>query len=621
MKRMLFLLLAVSLTMGGFAQFGAMMKKQAHVIAPKPMIDADLPVTGLQSPNPLVSNKNIMDDPITCVTRYDLQSNYTNQRRIYLFPDGTIGTGATWSTQDASWTDRGTGYNYFDGSAWGPQPTARVESIRTGWPSYLPYGADGEIIVSHQATGPLVINKRSPKGTGSWVQTLMPALPGNITGMFWPRAVTNGPNHTNIHIIAMTLPTANGGQTYNGMDGALLYSRSLDGGTTWSDWVQLTGLSGTDYTNFTADTYTLADPKGDTLAFVVGDSWKDEFMMKSTDNGTTWTKTIIHHSLYNLGGNSPNFFYCPDATMAVAFDKQGYAHVVFGLQSDSGSPTAGYYRPFTQGLVYWNEHMPQLRQDLNPDSLYAHGQYVAWVKDTNVFYLPSGVTLAAYYTSLTSNPELVIDRDNKVFLAWAGATTLVDPNNYTLRHLFGRDGVINAAGNILWHNDTLADITGDWVQYNFAECFYPSASPASDGYIYLLFQRDDYGGSYVKGINISGYSGQTAPDDNSMTVIKWAKPLWVGVGGKTTKPTFSVGQNYPNPVTGLTTVKVYMQNPGDLSLKVTSLAGQTMMQMEKSNILAGVSQFTIDAGRLSSGIYFYTVSQGDKSVTRKMVVQ
>ena len=162
---------------------------------------------------------------------------------------------------------------------------------------YLPFEADGEMIIAHEVTGPLIINKRIPKGTGTWTQTIMPALPSNITAMWWPRSVTNGPNHTNIHIIALTLPTGNGGQVYNGMNGALLCSHSLDGGTTWTDWTQLPGTSGTYYTNYTADTYAWAEPKGDTLVFTVGDSYKDQFIMKSTDNGTTWTKTILYNSL------------------------------------------------------------------------------------------------------------------------------------------------------------------------------------------------------------------------------------------------------------------------------------------------------------------------------------
>jgi hypothetical protein len=107
-----------------------------------------------------------------------------------------------------------------------------------------------------------------------------------------------------------------------------------------------------------------------------------------------------------------------------------------------------------------------------------------------------------------------------------------------------------------------------------------------------------------------------------MTLLKWLKYIpWVGNSEKQEKPTLSVGQNMPNPVNGLTKVNVYLQNKGDLSLKVTNLTGQTLMNMEKSNVPPGVSQFVIDASQLASGVYFYTVTQGDQKITKKMVVQ
>ncbi|MCX6245688.1 MAG: T9SS type A sorting domain-containing protein [Bacteroidetes bacterium] len=623
MKRIIVTLFALILAISASAQFKALMQKKANVIAPmQKNPNIDLPVVGELPANIYVSNKTMLTDPVSSVTRYDLQSNASNLRRIRLFPDGTIGTTATWSQQDASWTDRGTGYNYYDGSSFGPLPTSRIEDRRTGWPSYCFFGPNGEMTIAHQSSGPLVMCSRPVKGSGTWTTKLLPALPATIPVILWPRAVTNGPDHTCIHIIALTAPTANGGLIYNGMNGAIIYSRSLDGGTTFSDWIQLPGMTSSEYTSFTADIYSFAEPKGDTLAFTVGDCFQDQFLMKSTDNGTTWTKTIIYNSPYNHGGNSPNFFYCPDGTMSVALDNQGIAHVVFGLQQDSGSPTASYYRPYTQGIIYWNETMPELRQDLNPDSLFLSGSYVAWVKDTNVFHLPSGVSLGEYYFSLTSNPELVIDKNNRMFLIWSGETTLVDANNYTLRHIFSRDAWITPAENLCWHTDTLVDLTADWIQYHVADCMYPSASPTSDDSVYILFQKDKYGGNYVMGIGTQ--NSQTSPDDNFITLIKWGKPSWslpIGMNESHVKPVFSVGQNIPNPVTGLTKVNVFMQNGGDLSLTVTSLTGQTMISIRKNNVLPGVSQFNIDGSTLPPGGYFYTVTQGGERVTKKMIVQ
>ena len=624
MKNFLFLVLALGITLSMFGQNGGLKQKRATKFVPALAnpIKIDLPVVGELPVNNNVSSKSINDDPVSSVTRYDQQTNSSMQDRLYLYPDLTLGTAATWSTQDVAYTDRGTGYNYFDGTAFGPLPTASIENVRVGWPSYHPFGPTGELVITHEAAGNLVMNTRTVKGTGSWTEQILPnAVPSGVVGMLWPRAVTTGTNHTNIHIIALTMPTGNGGALYNGMNGALLYCRSIDGGVTFSPCIQLPGITSAEYTALGGDDYIFTG-KGDTLAFVVGSGLVDEFLMKSTDNGTTWTKTVIWHSLYNLGGSSPAWFNCPDGSSAIALDNQGFAHVVFGLQYDSAPGTGTfYYNRTANGIAYWNEHMTMMDQSLDWNILASHHQIGGFLKDTNAAYWPIGNMTMFNGMSLTSFPQLVIDNRDKIFLIFAGATTLADANGNNLRHIFGRDGTLSG-DTVKWSNDTIVDITGDWIQYNFSECMYPSVSRTTDpNNVYILFQKDDYGGSYVQGVGASGWIGQSTPSDNFITLLKWQKPIMVSVNDKHEKPTFSIGQNYPNPAAGLTKVNVYMQNSGDLSLKVTNLTGQTLMSMEKTNILAGVNEFVIDASKLSSGIYFYTVKQGDKSITKKMIVQ
>ncbi|MCX6245687.1 MAG: T9SS type A sorting domain-containing protein [Bacteroidetes bacterium] len=636
MKKILLFSFALVIALGSFAQYRNLVKKYPKAVALLTLGSAtgvDLPVAGSQPSSSYTSNKSVLDDPVTMITRYDVQSNGAAPRRCYRYPDGTIGTAATWSSQDASWTDRGTGYNYFDGGTWGALPASRVETVRTGWPNYCPFGTAGELIIAHEASGPLVMNTRTVKGTGAWTQTLLPALPTTIPMMFWSKAVTSGPSHTYIHVIALTGPTANGGLVYNGMNGALVYSRSLDGGTTWSNWTQPTDLTSTNYTAFGSDTYCWAEPRGDTLAFTLGSGFYDQLLLKSTDNGATWTKTVIWHSLYNLGGSSPGWFYAPDGTSAITLDGRGMAHVVFGLTYDSGTNTSWYYNIMAQGVVYWNESQPTLRQDLDPDSLFASGNLVGWVQDTNVFNLPAN-QISYWGKSLTSFPNLVWDscksateNYERLYVIFSGATSLLDANNYNLRHIYGRGAYLSQTG-LSWLADTLADITGDWIQYNFSECMYPSTAPRfrSEGEIPILFQKDDYGGSYVLSTLATGtWQGQTSPDDNSLTLIKWTKPGvpcgYQEVIEKPGQPTLSVSQNVPNPFSGQTEINVYHQNPGNIGLVVTNLTGQNVLYLEKTNVLPGVSQFTLDGSTLAPGVYFYTVTQGAGRITKKMIVQ
>ena len=66
------------------------MLKQANHIAPALSVsNIDLPViVGELPPNNNVSNtKSINDDPVSSITRYDLQTNAAMGRRLFLYPD------------------------------------------------------------------------------------------------------------------------------------------------------------------------------------------------------------------------------------------------------------------------------------------------------------------------------------------------------------------------------------------------------------------------------------------------------------------------------------------------------------------------------------------------------
>ena len=59
----------------------------------------------------------------------------------------------------------------------------------------------------------------------------------SATGMYrdlvWNRSAVGGGNNESVHMIGLTAPTSFGAPLYNGLDGALLYYRSQDGGVNW----------------------------------------------------------------------------------------------------------------------------------------------------------------------------------------------------------------------------------------------------------------------------------------------------------------------------------------------------------------------------------------------------
>ena len=638
MKKIFFLLLTFGVVIGVFAQVRPHFPKGGGTIGKQalPVVTLnDNTIVGSQAVNPTVSTKSVLSDFSTMETTYDMQTNSSIAPRCYRYPNGTIGAVAIWS-KTAAFGDRGTGYNYYtpgsNGAGWGPQPSSRIEtSMRTGWPSYAPLGANGEVFVAHNVTAnqPIIMGTRTPRGTGAWtVNTSLTALapPAGATVMAWPRLVTNVHNNTrmSIHIIAITEPVANGGATYQGLDGAILYINSTDGGVTWTSWQQLPGMTSSLYTGFGGDDYAWAEPRGDTLAFVVSPSigrYGDEFIMKSVDNGATWTKTIVWHGAYNLwtGGTATDTFYSPDGSCAAAIDINGKVHVAFGrlraLGNSDGSHTYFYG---VDGLVYWNEDKQQLPQALDVDSI-----FVGFVHDTMVYY-QDPTTIALYQLSMSTFPQIVTDQYDNVFVTWSSVTMLKDATNpgtpYLLRHMYAR---ASTNGGTTWH-DSIVDLNHDFFAYHFTECVYGSASPTSDNdSLYILFQGDQYAGTDV--FNSTAGQGQTAIDSNYFYLIKPSK--WdiimpgVGINEKKNQPSMIVYQNTPNPFNNQTQVKVLVDKPGTLSMEVYSLVGQKVMEINKGSVNSGDYRFTLNSTQFSPGVYFYTVRFNNESSTHKMIVE
>jgi Secretion system C-terminal sorting domain len=636
MRKVIYLFLSI---FTGFFLISLMSFAQIHPYIPPivhsgPGIYSDYPCgdswIGVKPDPGPIENHSVLSDPSTMVTYYDMQTLASlGDQRLYYWPaDNTMAACATWSPDSSNslytFPNRGTGYNYFNGTQWGPKPATRVESVRTGWPSIQPYGINGECILSHQgAADSLVFLKRSLKGTGTWTETFVPN-PSGQPGMLWPKMVTSGLDHMSVQVLALTPPTFNGGIPYNGMDGALLYIRSTDGGVTWGNWIQLTGMTTSEYLSFDGDTYAWANPRGDMLCFFVCNSTMDAFIMKSTDNGTNWTKTVIYNSPYNLSGtgsHSPGFFYCPDGSCDVAMDKTGMAHVTFALECDSVGGPGLYHQRWTNGIVYWNESMPPLGQDLNPEVLFANNQLIGWVTDTMVFHQPDYVNPGGYFGAIAGTPTMAIDDNNNLFVAWMNPTTILDPDFYMLTHIFERTATIYPGYGVYWH-DSINDLT-ESPEYNFKECVFPSLSPTtSQDRFHIMFQCDDLAGAYVIGIGSMCYNGQYTKTDNNLIVMsKLKSDVGVGINNSNEDiPAFIVTDNSPNPCHSGTTILVTSKESGNLSLQVTNVIGQRIYFFDKGLSFAGSNRFPIDLSNFKPGIYFYTVRLDERSITKKMIV-
>jgi hypothetical protein len=617
MKKLLFLSLAMGLCLGAWAQ------KIPQVPAHLQKIPATRVHTAVDIPMDLSNGSSSFVRPLTGKapnevkigeTRYDLQSNQAVQNRIYLHPDGTIAATWTYGMTDAGWPDRGTGYNYYDGTSWGAYPTARIEPMRTGWPSYFPLPGGAEGAISHNGSTGLQTTTRPAKGTGAWSSTALvgPTTSGGFTALLWPRAISSG---NTIHLIACTDQSGTAGVYwyYEGLSLALVYYKSTDGGATWSAPQVLPGMDSASYVvlpynrGYKGDSYSWAAPRGDTVAFIVGDSWSGLFAMKSFDAGVNWTKIPIFN-FPNLTTTPTGIIPSIDGAAAIAIDDLGQVHAVTGrmrVSDDNFADETSSYYPYTDGLVYWNETMSIIDTGtLNDElALFANGQWLTgmWDHDGSgeiemlQIAMPD-LAMGAYYLSLTSMPQINVDGNN-IFVTYSSVREDKNDGQQHYRHLYA-----------MWSGDLGANwgdpmcLTNDIV-HEYAECVFPSLSYTMDDYLHIVYQADGDPGLAIRG-------DEDPIGDNDIMYLKLPKTDITGMKKMESKSDFSL---YPNPANDYVFINLNLGNTQKVKIDVINIVGQTMYSKDYGVVNAGDRIFKLNTSNLTGGIYLVSIQTGNEN--------
>ena len=82
---------------------------------------------------------------------------------------------------------------------------------------------------------------------------------------------------------------------------------------------------------------------------------------------------------------------------------------------------------------------------------------------------------------------------------------------------------------------------------------------------------------------------------------------------------FSVSQNSPNPFSSRTNIEFNSTNEGEYLFCIVNLLGE-LQDHRIVNANYGINKIDIDASALSSGIYFYSLSNAQEMITKKMII-
>lgn len=568
-------------------------------------------------PNNTVHSPAAYNEVILGTTYWDLQSsNSAPPNRFYVYEDGRMGVVWTMGNDvDNNYLDRGTGYAFFDGAAWSTAPTERIETERTGWPSYAPAGT-GEIVAAHHNSQGIVINRRDTIGMGEWQEYLVPNPDTTMTTyLSWPRLVSSGEDRMMVHMLVNTY------EPYDSLNPAILYYRSMDGGVTWETQARvIEGMTSNEYSGLNTETYAWAEPMDSMLAFVVADRWTDLFIMRSNDNGNTWTKTIVWEHPYPMWNNTAtDTFYSPDGAASLAFDTDGKLHLAFGINrtfwGDSAT-TAGWY-PFVDGIAYWNEDMTAWTggdmDALNPDNLEESGNLAAEMEDLNgdgqIELIGTNFqNLGLYYVGLSSMPQLAVDAaENTIYLVWSGVAEGYDDGSQMFRHIFAR---ASEDGGETWTE--IVDLTADSTQ-TMNESVYPMLAPMIDENLHIVYMSDNEPG-------LSTLGDMDAPTVNNIVYMQVPKAVIVS-NEYVVNPGFSISQNYPNPFKGTTTFAMTLEKSSSVSLMIHDITGRLVMSIPQKHYTAGNHTLQINAGNLTRGLYTYTFIINGQNISNKLIVK
>lgn len=124
-------------------------------------------------------------------------------------------------------------------------------------------------------------------------------------------------------------------------------------------------------------------------------------------------------------------------------------------------------------------------------------------------------------------------------------------------------------------------------------------------------------------VRATAHAGVTTYVASSDSLFLISTPAAVEVDASSPRPRFALAANSPNPFNPVTTIRFELAESGRTSLRVFSAQGRMVRTLVNERLAAGGYRVRWDGKDdgghgVASGIYFYELNEGTRSLTRKM---
>ncbi|MCE1166421.1 MAG: T9SS type A sorting domain-containing protein [Bacteroidetes bacterium] len=358
----------------------------------------------------------------------------------------------------------------------------------------------------------------------------------------------------------------------------ILFSKSTDGGLTWVNWDTATAkridnLGGDCYDedNTVEGAVPTVGPNGEVYVCWAGPLVRNSqfgvFFNKSTDGGNTWLSSAQY----------------------IAPFPGGWDYMISGIQRANGLPytccdiSTGPYR----GNIYVNW----------TDSAGVNNHDVKFIRSTN-----GGVNWSA---------PMKVNSDATNKEQFFSSMTVDQKTGYIyILYYDRRDDISNAGATSVYiskSTDGGATFTDERIS---ASTFIPTSSVFFGDYTF-----------------ISAYNNVVRPiwtrlQGTSLSVLTAIIGVPTGVDQPVTviPENYKLEQNVPNPFNPSTHIAYSIPKDNFVTLKVYNMIGQEVAVLVNEFMKAGEHTFDFYGGNLPSGAYFYKLTAGDFSATKKMIL-
>jgi type IX secretion system substrate protein len=331
-----------------------------------------------------------------------------------------------------------------------------------------------------------------------------------------------------------------------------------------------------------------------------GNSWSDanHVILGGTDGiesiKSYWpTETIESIDFYGPGFDRDEVYYNMGFHVDIIVDINGNPHItgIIAIGTDDG------WYPGEGTMATWHLYSEDGGTTWDADALYDNLFFEGIFGAVNQHNRP--------YASSTYDGHYL-------FFSWLdtdldGAEANTNPNIFVIGY-DAEDNTYNTSGvqnvtelSLYW----FSAFYGSMTQYVFSEL--NDDEDMWDCEIPFVFTEFTVPGDDTQEMNFYYIDGYTLP-------------MAVGVDTQEGLAGFAVSQNSPNPAVNSTNIHVTSEKAGVISLSLTNMLGQ-IVQVQSVDNSALAHTFNVDVSNLDSGIYFYTVEIGTKSVTKKMIVK